>query len=95
MRLADFILANREPILAEWIEAEAPDLVIHSGDVSLDGLKFAVTVSFPGPLHEGNGEAQALIDEKATPEQREALLRIANRCPVEQTLARGIEVVDG
>ena len=30
-----------------------------------------------------------------TPEQREALLRIANRCPVEQTLARGIEVVDG
>ena len=25
------------PILAEWIEAEAPDLVIHSGDVSLDG----------------------------------------------------------
>ena len=25
------------PFLAAWIEAEAPDLVIHSGDVSLDG----------------------------------------------------------
>src|SRR5947207_13727351 len=44
----------------------------HFGDVRLDGLNFAVTVDFPGPLHEGNGTNQAIIDERATPEQREA-----------------------
>lgn len=48
----------------------------HFEKVRLDGLTFFVTVHFPGPLHEGNGEAQALIDEKATPEQREALFNI-------------------
>jgi len=26
----------------------------HFGDVPLDGVKFMVTVDFPGPLHEGN-----------------------------------------
>lgn len=46
------------------------------GDVVLDGLAFAVTVDFPGPLHEGNGTLQPIIDERATPEQREALLGI-------------------
>lgn len=42
----------------------------------LDGLFFYVVVHFPGPLHEGNGEAQPIIDERATPEQREALFKI-------------------
>ncbi len=44
--------------------------------VSLDGLSFFVTVSFPGALHEGNGQAQPIIDERASPEQREALFNI-------------------
>jgi hypothetical protein len=48
----------------------------HFEKVSLDGLHFCVTVDFPGALHEGNGEAQAIIDERATPQQREALLAI-------------------
>lgn len=48
----------------------------HFGDVRLDGLSFFVTVHFPGPLHEGNGQAQPIIDERATPEQRDALLGI-------------------
>ncbi|QRM35166.1 DUF1326 domain-containing protein [Microvirga sp. VF16] len=48
----------------------------HFGDVRLDGLSFFVTVHFPGPLHEGNGQAQPIIDERATPEQREALFGI-------------------
>lgn len=48
----------------------------HFGKVSLDGLCFVVTVSFPGALHEGNGQAQAIIDERASPAQREALLGI-------------------
>lgn len=45
-------------------------------DTRLDGLGFFVVVHFPGPLHEGNGEAQPIIDERASPEQREALFAI-------------------
>jgi hypothetical protein len=45
-------------------------------EVTLDGLSFFVTVRFPGALHEGNGEIQPIIDERASPEQREALFKI-------------------
>jgi hypothetical protein len=45
----------------------------HFNDTKLDGLCFAVTVHFPGALHEGNGQAQPIIDQRATPEQRDAL----------------------
>jgi len=48
----------------------------HCNDVKLDGLSFFVTVSFPGPLHEGNGQAQPIIDERASAAQREALFNI-------------------
>lgn len=46
------------------------------GDTRLDGLNFVVTVAWPGPLHEGNGQAQPIVDERATAEQREALFAI-------------------
>jgi len=46
------------------------------GKVKLDGLTFIATVDFPGPLHEGNGKLQAIIDERASAEQREALFGI-------------------
>ncbi|MDN3522420.1 DUF1326 domain-containing protein [Halomonas ramblicola] len=46
------------------------------GETRLDGLSFFIVVKFPGPLHEGDGDAQPLIDERATPEQREALSEI-------------------
>jgi hypothetical protein len=42
----------------------------------LDGLSFFAVVSFPGALHEGNGQLQPIIDERASPEQREALFKI-------------------
>jgi hypothetical protein len=45
----------------------------HYNDIKLDGLCFAVTVHFPGALHEGNGQAQPILDERASPEQRDAL----------------------
>ncbi|ABE43778.1 protein of unknown function DUF1326 [Polaromonas sp. JS666] len=45
-------------------------------DTRLDGLSFFVTVRFPGALHEGNGQAQPIIEERATPAQREALFSI-------------------
>ena len=48
----------------------------HFNKTRLDGLKFAITVDFPGALHEGNGKIQPIIDERASPEQREALFAI-------------------
>ncbi|MCP3371021.1 DUF1326 domain-containing protein [Bradyrhizobium cajani] len=48
----------------------------HFEGTRLDGLCFAVTVDFPGPLHEGNGTIQPIIDERATAEQRQALFDI-------------------
>ncbi len=48
----------------------------HFGSTRLDGMNFAVTVDFPGALHEGNGQIQPIIDERATAEQREALFNI-------------------
>lgn len=48
----------------------------HYGTITLTGLKFAVLYHWPGPLHEGNGTVQPIVDERATPEQREALLTI-------------------
>ena len=48
----------------------------HYGKVKLDGLCWAFTVAWPGPIHMGHGELQPIVDERATPEQREALSRI-------------------
>jgi hypothetical protein len=46
------------------------------GSTRLDGLKFVGIFHWPGAIHEGKGEAAVVVDERATPEQREALLRI-------------------
>src|SRR5678816_76444 len=46
------------------------------GDTRLDGLKIAALFKWPGPVHEGHGEALAFVDERADPQQREALLKI-------------------
>ena len=48
----------------------------HHGETRLDGLRVAGIFKWPGPIHEGNGEAIAFVDQRATPEQRDALLRI-------------------
>ncbi len=48
----------------------------HYGDVRLDGLRFGGIFSWPGAIHEGHGQVQPFIDERATPQQREALLKI-------------------
>lgn len=48
----------------------------HYGDTRLDDLRLAAIFKWPGPIHEGNGEAIAFVDEKASPAQREALLKI-------------------
>ena len=48
----------------------------HFEGTNLDGLSFFAVVSFPGALHEGNGQLQPIIEERASPEQREALFKI-------------------
>jgi hypothetical protein len=48
----------------------------HFGDVDLSGLRAASVFTFPGPVHEGNGTVQIIIDESASEAQRDALLKI-------------------
>jgi hypothetical protein len=48
----------------------------HHGETSLDGLRIAAIFKWPGPIHEGNGDAIAFVDESADDSQREALLKI-------------------
>jgi hypothetical protein len=48
----------------------------HFGDVRLDGLHWAGIFAWPGAIHEGHGQAQPIVDERASPEQRDALLTI-------------------
>jgi hypothetical protein len=46
------------------------------GAVRLDGLRGAGLYAWPGPVHEGHGTMRLIIDERANPDQREALLKI-------------------
>lgn len=46
------------------------------GDTRLDGLRLAAIFKWPGPIHEGNGEAIAFVDAAASDPQRDALLKI-------------------
>lgn len=48
----------------------------HFGAVPLDGLRAAFVASWPGPVHQGNGTMQIIVDERADPAQRDALLKI-------------------
>jgi hypothetical protein len=46
------------------------------GDTRLDGLRIAAIFKWPAAIHEGNGEAIAFVDERASADQRDALLKI-------------------
>ena len=50
----------------------------HYGATKLDGVTFAAAYWWPGAIHEGNGIVQLAIDERATADQRTALLNIAS-----------------
>jgi hypothetical protein len=43
------------------------------GPTDLSGTRFARLYSWPGPIHEGNGTRQMILDESMTDEQRAAL----------------------
>ena len=44
------------------------------GETVLDGLSMILVNEFPGPVHEGRGTSQAVIDARADDRQRDALL---------------------
>lgn len=48
----------------------------HYGDTVLDGLRIGFVFHWPGAIHEGKGHCQAAVDARATPAQRDALLKI-------------------
>lgn len=48
----------------------------HFGGVDLGGLNIAMLYAWPGPIFEGKGEMQAVIDERADQRQRAALQAI-------------------
>lgn len=48
------------------------------GGVSLAGLTVSMAVNWPAAIHEGNGEAIAILDERADERQREALAALVS-----------------
>lgn len=48
----------------------------HFGEVVLDGLNIAMLYAWPGPVFEGKGEMQVIIDERADARQGEALVKV-------------------
>lgn len=48
----------------------------HFGDTNLAGVKFAACAAWPGAIHEGHGEVQAVVDTTASEDQRNAILTI-------------------
>lgn len=48
----------------------------YHGDTKLGGLTIGIIASPPGAIHEGRGQVVPIVDERASPEQRESLLRI-------------------
>lgn len=48
----------------------------HFGDITMDGVRAAMVVWWPGPVHEGNGKMQIIVDEAASDAQRDAIVQI-------------------
>lgn len=48
----------------------------HFGEVDLSGTRAAAVYQWPGPVHEGNGTMQLIVDDSASEDQRSALLKI-------------------
>ncbi|MFX1675324.1 DUF1326 domain-containing protein [Paraburkholderia sp. A2WS-5] len=61
-----------------WCEAMGAISIAQGfyGDVRLDGINIAVVFQWPGAVHEGRGKCQPIVDERASPEQRDAILKI-------------------
>ncbi|WP_135507150.1 DUF1326 domain-containing protein [Roseovarius aestuariivivens] len=56
----------------------------HYGKTTLDGLTAGGVYKWPGPIHEGNGHMQLIIDPKADEDQRAALEAIMTGADTEE-----------
>jgi hypothetical protein len=64
--------------------------------VPLNGISWAISYHFPAALHLGNGTVQPFIEEKATPDQRNAILTILSGkvgCPWFEVIASVVSKV--
>jgi hypothetical protein len=50
----------------------------HFGSTRLDGVVFGGAYWWPGPIHEGNGFFQLVVDDKASADQRTALVEMSS-----------------
>jgi len=48
----------------------------HFGDTDMADVRWAWLVSWPGAIHDGNGSRQLIVDDRATPEQRDAMVAL-------------------
>lgn len=68
------------------------------GDVQLAGVRYVIAFMYPGAIHQGGGQGALFIDERATPEQADAIAMIlsgrAGGMPFE-ALAGTFESIDG
>jgi hypothetical protein len=48
------------------------------GDVPLDGLRWGVLMAWPAAVHLGNGKLHTIIEERANPQQRQAIETITH-----------------
>jgi hypothetical protein len=68
------------------------------GDLALDGLGLGFAARWPKAIHEGNGTACIFVDERANPQQRQALMEItsgkAGGLPFELIVATFSKILD-
>jgi hypothetical protein len=50
----------------------------HFGDTPLDGVRYAQVYHWDGPIDEGNGWRRLILDERATPAQRAAIVAVTS-----------------
>ena len=48
------------------------------GSVDISGVKFSCIVQWPGPVHEGHGKCQLIIDSDTSEAQRNAVIKITS-----------------
>ena len=63
----------------------------HFGDVDLAGVIWAGTFAWPRAIHEGNGESQVVIDDRASEDQRSAILTILSGAETEPGAAMAVK----
>ena len=51
-------------------------MVMILGEIDLSGVKAVSMMKFPGPIHEGNGEMQIILDARSSKDQQNAIQSI-------------------